>query len=191
MLTGGAVGEILERRILRKKSMQFFFWGSVSTLGVLMCFAVLAVSRAQGFAEGVLGCSAYLAFVSFAARIYSAKLVVTPNSLSVVNPIRTYVIPRHLVAWSLVGSDGGLRVATRDGTEIPVFAFGGSIADKLAGTSKRVEKELAEWLQGSTGEQFVGLDSETVSRITACKVGDAMMILAVFIAFISYAFSHI
>ncbi|WP_410537920.1 hypothetical protein [Streptomyces sp. KL2] len=83
-----------------------------------------------------------LGTVVFIRRIAESRIVLGRETLTVVNPLRTYEV--SYTAVSRVGSDGGgtLTVETVDGEVVQSTGFGGSLVDHFVGTTGRAVERI-------------------------------------------------
>lgn len=89
----------------------------------------------------------YLALCAVLGRITSSKVCLFADRLVIVNPLRTYTVPRELVGSVLANDGGTLIVRTTESREIAVFGFGGSVVDHFIGTTREAEKRMNDWIQ--------------------------------------------
>ncbi|MDJ1136865.1 hypothetical protein [Streptomyces iconiensis] len=166
--------------VLRRNSWLVFFGVLILGLGIGMLAAIWKVTAVNGFRMGWQGVPVYLAFAGFFGRLASCKVVLREQTLLVVNPVRTYVIPKSAIQDVSVGDDGTLEVWVSEEQEISVFAFGGSLVDRFKGTSRKAEQRIKCWL--SPGLIAGGTEAAPRVSWTRCAPADLSFALCVAIA---------
>ncbi|MBQ1091717.1 PH domain-containing protein [Streptomyces sp. B93] len=137
------------RTVLRRRSWPVLCAIAGTALGIGMLAAVWKVTSVNGFRTGWQGIPVYLALVAVLGRIATCKVVLREDSLVVVNPLRTHTLPRSAVAKADVDDHGTLELHLLDGDKpVPSFAFGGSLVDRVKGTSEQAARTITAWLNG-------------------------------------------
>ncbi|GAA3377517.1 hypothetical protein GCM10020367_53480 [Streptomyces sannanensis] len=112
-----------------------------------MLSAVWKVTSVNGFRMGWQGIPVYLALAAILGRIVTCKVVLHEATLVVINPLRTHTIPRSALARAEVDDHGTLELHLHhDDKRIPSFAFGGSLVDRIKGTSEEAAHTITTWL---------------------------------------------
>lgn len=81
----------------------------------------------------LLGATIIAVFLAFFLHFAHCRVIASSTALTVVQPLRRYVLPWEQVADVVVARDGGMRVALADGTAISVMCFGGSLIGVFTG----------------------------------------------------------
>ncbi|WP_141658525.1 hypothetical protein [Streptomyces mutabilis] len=101
----------------------------------------------NSFRMGWQGIPVYLALAAILGRIATCKVVLYEATLVVINPLRTHTIPRSALTRADVDDHGTLELHLhRDDKPIPAFAFGGSLVDRIKGTSEKAAHTITAWL---------------------------------------------
>ncbi|MBP0460475.1 hypothetical protein [Streptomyces montanisoli] len=140
-----AMPELNVQTSLRRRSWLIFFGCAIVGLGIGMFFAV----RVGDFRTGWQGIPIYLLLAGILGRIASSKVELRANVIVVINPLRTHSIPVAAVHDAIVGDDGTLEVQFGDEEKVAVFAFGGSLIDRLRKTSDKAAREIRAWLRAN------------------------------------------
>ncbi|MBV7670665.1 hypothetical protein STHAL_14460 [Streptomyces halstedii] len=164
---------------LRRKSWRYASWIMFSSLGAGMVLAVIKVSSKHGFGEGWKGIPVLLVFYGFVGRIVSSEVRLSHDSLTVVNPLRTYTLPRSSRLRALKDSSGSLQVTSEESGTIDAFAFGGSIIDGFVGTVAKVEREIASWVNAEVPTKSLSVKYE--KKWTRCRWSDLSLLLALLV----------
>lgn len=141
-----------------------------------MSVAVFKVSSMNDFRTGWQGIPIYLAFASFVGRIANCKVILREDALLVVNPLRTHIVPKMAIRGVSVGDDGTLEVRLDEEREIAVFAFGGSLVDRIKDTSGEAERKINKWLHSAPMVSEPKPAAPQV-RWTRCRSADASLVL--------------
>ncbi|MGV9659643.1 hypothetical protein ACWDR5_22110 [Streptomyces koyangensis] len=104
------------------------------------------------------------AVTALTARIAGCSLVLREDGISIRNPIFTYRIPRHCVVCPSFDEKGGLMIAVVGDKELEVFAYAGSVVDRLWRTSEKVGHEIEQWLAGGTQSSSARQEGGEVRR---------------------------
>ncbi|NEA16768.1 hypothetical protein [Streptomyces halstedii] len=164
---------------LRRKSWRYASWVMFPSLGAGMVLAVINVSSKHGFGEGWKGIPVLLVFYGVIGRIISSEVRLSHDSLTVVNPLRTYTLPRSSPLRALKDDSGTLQVTSEESGTIDAFAFGGSIIDSFVGTVAKVEREIAAWVTAAVPEKSVSVTYE--KRWTRCRWPDLSLLLTLLV----------
>ncbi|MFE7480569.1 PH domain-containing protein [Streptomyces sp. NPDC057552] len=169
--------------VLRRVSWMVFCWVAIVGMGIGGIIAVFAVSSANGFREGWQGIPAFLAIMGFIGRIGNCKVILRDDELAVVNPLRTYILPKSAVRGVSVNDGGTLRFHLDDDRKIYSFAFGGSLIDRFVGSSGKAERKAETWLRSDRAESAAGAEAVAPqARWTRCASADAAIVLGVVVA---------
>ncbi|MFJ6086863.1 hypothetical protein ACIQI8_36300 [Streptomyces sp. NPDC092369] len=169
--------------VLRRSSWLAFSGVAVVGLGIGMVAAVYHVTSVHGFRDGWQGIPVYLAIAAILGRIANCKVVLRETELLVVNPLRTHAVPVSRIRAGAVGDDGTLVVRLDGGQDIRVFAFGGSVVDRLRGTSGEAARKINDWLRTEHTVRRAEADAGDVAvRWTLMPVADAALVLCVAVA---------
>lgn len=154
-----------------------FSWVAILGVGMGMIVAVGNVTTVNGFRSGWQGFPIFLVFAGYIGRIAHCKLVLHEDTLLVVNPIRTYVVPKNAIHAASVADDGTLEIQLDVDRAIAVYAFGGSLIDHFKGTSRKAARTISVWLQ-SSGRDSWGEGAAPQTRWTRCASADGCLILS-------------
>ncbi|WP_124280084.1 PH domain-containing protein [Streptomyces sp. ADI93-02] len=164
--------------VLRRNSWMVICWSIILGLGVGMVAAVFKVTSVNGFRVGWQGIPVYLAFVGIIGRVVSCKVILHRDTLIVVNPLRTHIIPAAVIHDVAVGDDGTLEVRLDNDRVVSVFAFGGSLIDRFINSSEETARKISGWL--SSTEEGRGLQKIAPEvRWTLCPSADASLVLCI------------
>jgi hypothetical protein len=113
-------------------------FGWLATAGIAIAFAaILPVAHPQAAPETLVsqltGATVGAAFVTFFLHLAHCRVTVSASDLTVVQPIRRYVLPWEQVADVVVGGNGGMRIVLTDHSSIAVSGFGGSLIGAFTG----------------------------------------------------------
>lgn len=110
--------------------------------------------------------------------IANCKVILRDDALTVVNPLRTHILPVRAIHDVAVGDDGTLEVELDRDRVASVYAFGGSLTDHFKGSNK----ELARMISARLGSARVGSESKAGTpqvRWTRCPSADASLVLGI------------
>jgi hypothetical protein len=162
--------------VLRRRSWPIFFGIAITGLGIGVVMAVLKVTSLHGFRTGWQGIPVYLAAVAILGRIVNCKVILREKML-VVNPLRTHIIPRRMVDDVVIEDDGTLEIHTGAGRKVAAFAFGGSLVDRVSGTSLRAKGDIGSWMNSGHVEKG---EPEGVQVLwSRCPWADVSLLLCV------------
>ncbi|RVU15112.1 hypothetical protein EOT10_39695 [Streptomyces antnestii] len=161
--------------VLRRRSWPIFFGIAILGLGVGVTAAVFKVTAMHGFREGWQGIPVFLAVAAVCGRIANSKVVMQGAVLLLVNPLRTYIIPKAMIRNVSVGDDGTLEVHLDEERKIASFAFGGSLIDRINRTSPKAERNIRSWLHSSPAIERTDLQV----RWSRCILADLSLLLCV------------
>ncbi|MDT0489931.1 PH domain-containing protein [Streptomyces griseus] len=169
--------------VLRRVSWMVFFGVALVGLGIGAVVAVLAVSAANGFREGWQAIPVFLAIAGFIGRIGNCKVIIRDEVLTVVNPLRTHILPKSAIRGVSVDGGGTLRFHLDQDREISSFAFGGSLIDHFVGSSGKAERKVEMWLRADRAESAAAAEAVAPqARWTRCTSADAAIVLGVVVA---------
>ncbi|MFD5125707.1 hypothetical protein [Streptomyces sp. NPDC058385] len=135
------------------------------------------VTAMHGFREGWQGIPVFLAVAAICGRIANSKVVMRETVLMLVNPLRTYTIPKAMIRDVSVGDDGTLEVHLDQERKVAAFAFGGSLVDRMNGTSAKAQRNVRSWLNSSPAIE--GTDKGLQVRWSRCIWADLSLLLCV------------
>lgn len=161
---------------LRRRSWMITSWIVVLGLGAGMLAAVYKVSSINGFRVGWQGIPVYLALAGIAIRVANCKVLLGDDYLTVVNPLRTHRLPKSAIREVSVGEDGNLKVLVGTGRTILPFAFGGSLVDRIKGSSEKARQNIHAWLVEDRLTSTAPT-ANTETRWTCCPSADACLAL--------------
>lgn len=156
-------------------------WVVTSGLGIGMLAAVCKVTSVSGFRVGWQGVPVYLALAGIIGRVANCKVILSGNVLTVVNPLRSHILPKEVISGASVGDDGTLEVQLHGGGTVSVFAYGGSLIDHYRGSSGQAERKISAWLS-SAGTVAASKAVTPQARWTRCIGADASLALCVALA---------
>ncbi|MFJ1594476.1 PH domain-containing protein [Kitasatospora albolonga] len=173
----------MNHMVLRRVSWTVFFWISIVGLGVGMTVAVFLVSSESGFRTGWQGIPAFLVLAGLLGRIGNCKVILRDGVLTVVNPLRTHILPKSAIRGVSADDGGTLRFHLDHDREISAFAFGGSMIDHFVGSSAKAERKVETWLRSDpAGSEAAAEAVAPQARWTRCASADAALVLAVVVA---------
>ncbi|MCX4674041.1 hypothetical protein OG413_01680 [Streptomyces sp. NBC_01433] len=125
------------------RRLSFRILSVVVTAIFLAVSAGAAISLQTGINYDAFGVMALcLGVVGMSRRILGSRVVLDRSTLTVINPVFTYIIPRSLVGGVNVASNGTLSIITRSGREIEATGFGGSLVDHFVGSTEKAVSEI-------------------------------------------------
>lgn len=171
--------------VMRRRTIFAFCWIAIFGLGAGVVVAVGRVSSMHGFRAGWQGIPVYMALVAILARIANPKIVLGSHALWVVNPLRTYFIPREAIEDVSVDEGGTLEIHLAKGENVSVFAYSGSLVDHFFGTSDEASRRVKCWMDS---KHRSGCDAISVRRCwTRCNPADIAAVLCIAISAIGGA----
>lgn len=172
--------DAMSSTVLRRRSWLIIPWIFVPGLAIGMAAAVYKVSSMHGFQTGWQGIPVYLALVGVVGRVANCKAVLREEELLVINPLRTYIVPKAEIRDASVGDDGTLELRLDEGAKVSVFAFGGSLVDRLKGTSGEAARRIRGWLLSDHATDSAKATLQT--QWTRCAPADFSILLCAVIA---------
>lgn len=168
-----ANAEVNGSTVLRRRSWPIFFGIVIVGSGIGMGIAVCT----GDFRTGWQGIPIYFAIAGILGRLANCKIVLRHETLFMINPLRTHVVPKAAICAISVSDDETLKLETHDGREIPSFAFGGSLVDRFRGTSKEAERNIELWRRSDRSPT----STESVPEVqwTWCKWADLCILLCI------------
>ncbi|MFF5280520.1 PH domain-containing protein [Streptomyces sp. NPDC013171] len=158
-------------------------WVVILGLGIGMLAAVYEVTSVNGFRTGWQGIPVFLVLAGIAGRVANSKVILGEDVLTVVNPLRTHHLPKAAICDASVGDDGTLEVRLDGDRTVSVFAFGGSLVDRFAGSSEKAQRKIDTWLLvTSTGDQLHAADPQICWTRCPSADGALALSLALFVA---------
>ncbi|MFE4329386.1 hypothetical protein ACFRQM_07975 [Streptomyces sp. NPDC056831] len=162
--------------VLRRRSWIILCGIVIVGLGVGMLAAVCKVTAVNGFRTGWQGIPIYLALAGICGRIANCKVILLEDSLVVVNPLRSHILPKIAIRDVSVSDDGTLEVQLKKDRVVSVFVFGGSLMDRFKGSSEEAERKIGTWLHSARAVSEPKAAAPQV-RWTRCRSADASLIL--------------
>ncbi|MFD0317082.1 hypothetical protein [Streptomyces flavalbus] len=132
--------------VLRRRSWPVLCGIALVALGIGMAAAVLKVTSVNGFRGGWQGIPVYLALAGVLGRIANCKVVLREDDVLVVNPLRSHTLPRSAITAAEVDDHGTLELRLDEDHTVGAFAFGGSLVDRVRGTSEQAARTVTAWL---------------------------------------------
>ncbi|MEU9858921.1 PH domain-containing protein [Streptomyces sp. NPDC047974] len=142
-----------------------------------MLAAVYKVSSMNGFRVGWQGIPIYLALSGIAGRIASCKVILSDDTLTVVNPLRTHHVPKAAIREVSVGDEGTLEIHINTDRPIASFAFGGSLVDRFKGSSDKAQRNIHAWLLSDRMTSTAPTTAGPKIHWTRCPSADACLVL--------------
>ncbi|MCX4674044.1 hypothetical protein OG413_01700 [Streptomyces sp. NBC_01433] len=167
--------------VLRRVSWMVICWIIILGTGITMLAAVHKVTSVNGFRTGWQGIPVFMLLAGFIGRIVNCKVILRGGLLTVVNPLRSHILPVSAIHDVAVSDDGTLEVELDRDRVVSVYAFGGSLIDHFKGSSKETARTISAWL----GSARVGSESKADTpqiRWTRCPSADASLALGVVLA---------
>lgn len=105
------------------------------TIVAILALAVWAPAGADPdtLPNELFGATVCALFLAFFFHFAHCRVIASPAALTIVQPLRRYVLPWEQVADVVVTGGGGLRVALADGNAIAVACFGDSLIGAVTG----------------------------------------------------------
>ncbi|MEU3251885.1 hypothetical protein [Streptomyces sp. NPDC006997] len=132
--------------VLRRRSWPVLCGIALVALGIGMAAAVWKVTSVSGFRSGWQGIPVYLALAGVLGRIAHCKVVLREDAALVVNPLRSHTLPRSAISAAGVDDHGTLELRLDEDHTVGAFAFGGSLVDRVRGTSEQAARTVTAWL---------------------------------------------
>ncbi|MFE0729339.1 PH domain-containing protein [Streptomyces antibioticus] len=177
----GAMAYTEDQTALRRPSWPVLHGIVIIGLGIGMLAAVCKVTSASGFRSGWQGIPVFLALAGICGRVARCRVELRQDTLLVINPLRTHIVPRVAIRSVSVGDDGTLEVQLDEDQKISVFAFGGSLLDRVRDTSGEAERKITGWLHATRPVDEPEAPPPQV-RWTRCRSADASLALSVVVS---------
>ncbi|MGJ5896967.1 PH domain-containing protein [Streptomyces niveiscabiei] len=163
---------------LRRRSWIVLCWIMILGLGIGTVGAIARVTAVHGFRTGWQGIPVFLVTATVIGRISNSKVILSGDVLTVVNPLRSHVIPRSAIRGVEVDAGGTLVVRLDGEREVGVYAFGGSLVDRVRDTSGEAARRIDGWLRAGGGDGGVDAVGARV-QWTRCPSADVSLALCV------------
>ena len=167
-----------EKVVLRRISYRISSWIVTLSFGLAATGLSIAVSIGGLEGDALLGVAASLGCIALIRRIFGARIILRRSSVTIVNPLMTYIIPCGRIAH--VGFNGMPTIVTRRGDEIFASGFQESIIDYFMCTAEYAMERIEIHVRhhGRFGGNLKVKKRFTFSWIAdLCTVGAAITLL--------------
>ncbi|BDM71544.1 hypothetical protein HEK616_50310 [Streptomyces nigrescens] len=124
--------------------LQWFFTVFFLALAALM----VAKMGTDGPNGAPLGLTAIFGTIFVEQRILRSRIILSPGDVQVVNAIFEYHVEPGAIKEAFVDIRGNMKIEARDGSEIFVAAYSGSLIDSFVGSADRAAKVVRNHVAG-------------------------------------------
>lgn len=141
-------------RKLRRSSYRVSQW--FFTVFLLAMAALMVAKMGTDGPNGApLGLTAIFGAIFVEQRILRSRVILSPGHVQVVNAIFEYHVEPGAIKEAFVDIGGTMKIETRDGGEIFVGAYSGSLIDSFVGSADKAAKVVRNHIAGkSTSSNF-------------------------------------
>ncbi|MEW9515193.1 hypothetical protein [Streptomyces tubercidicus] len=134
-------------RKLRRSSYRVSQWFFTALLLVLAALMVAKMGT-DGPNSAPLGLTATFGAIFIEQRILRSRVTLSPGDVQVVNAIFEYHVEPGAIKEAFVDIRGNMKIETRDGGEIFVGAYSGSLIDSFVGSADKAAKMVRKYIAG-------------------------------------------
>ncbi|MFE4674254.1 hypothetical protein [Streptomyces sp. NPDC056723] len=157
-------------KTLRRKSFRVL--SSVFTIGFTGVAVGAGMTLSDGLDSGAFAVmAACLCVVTLARRIWCSRIILEGNSITLINPLFTYIIPYREIGNAQSDKGGTLVISTRGYGDISCIGFGGSLIDSMVGSTDRAVEIINARLKTKYKPQR-GVQPQAAKRITFSPLAD-------------------